>query len=198
VTTTDVHTTPLLSSGGGAGTNTRPAPAPLAAAGASRVGVAIALAMVAVGAVAVRDAVLAAGWAQGTPWLPVVLRDIDALRPGFWLMPAGTLVAVAGLGLTLTALAPRRRTASALNADTAVYLRGKDIGKIAGAAAQSVGGVLETRAKASPRRAVVRCRITGEATRDVEKSIAAAVSDALSGLRTPPRVVVRLRAEARS
>lgn len=195
--TTDLHATGAVSVDR-AGLHVLPAPAPVAAAGASRVGVAIALVLVASGAVAVRDAVLSAGWTQGSPWLPVVLRAIDNVRPGPWLVPAGIFLAVVGLGLALTALAPRRRTARLLAADTAVYLRIKDVGKIAVAAAQTVGGVLEARAKVSRRRVVVRCRITGTASRDVKNSIAAAVSDELSSLRTPPRVVVRLRTESRS
>ena len=188
-TTEPVTVDPPLAAG-----SVRRAPAPVAVAGASKVGAVLAVGVVALGALGVRDAATAAGWLTGRPWIPVAADAVDGLRPASWTVPAGIAVAVFGFVLVLVALLPRRRTAAALKADTAVYVRRRDVAAIAAAAAREVPGVLSAKAKASPRRVRVRCAVT---TADVRPTITKAVETELVVLERIPRTIVRTRMEAR-
>jgi hypothetical protein len=178
-------------------TPSRPAPAPVAAAGASRAAVVLAIGVTAIGGVAVRDALVALGWVGGAQWLPPVIDAVDGLAPRPWMVAAGAALTVVGLLLMVVALLPRRRTAVALTADSAVYLHAKDVAKLASAAAGTVPGVLEARTTSSRRKAVVRCRVTG-ATREVRDAVTEAVSRELAALQNPPRTVVHVRTESTS
>ncbi len=176
----------------------RPGPVPVAVAGAGKVAVVLALALAACGVVAVRDAVIGLGWASGSTWLPAVADTIDGITPGGWLIPAGVALAVVGLALMVIALSPRRRTAVAVRAETAVYLSVDGIAKLAAARARDVAGVVDARATASRRRVVLRCRVTRDDSGALRRSIADAVTQSLGTLERPPRVVVRTRTEETS
>lgn len=176
----------------------RRGPAPVAVAGAGKVAVVLALILAAAGGVAVRDAVIGLGWAAGSTWLPAVADTVDGATPGGWLVPAGVALALAGLALMVIALSPRRRTAVAVRAETPVYLSVAGIAALAAARARDVAGVVDARATASTRRVVLRCRVTGDDSGALRRTLTDAVTQTLSALESPPRVVVRTRTEETS
>lgn len=183
-------------------TTPRPAAVPVGAAGASYVAAFLALLVVAVGALAVRDAAVAAGWLGGIRWIPIVGDvggdAVHGLVPAGWMLPAGVAVAAVGIALVVTALAPRRKTATALVADTTVYLARSDVARVASAAAQQVPGVVAATTKASQRKVTVRCHSTGAADQEFRQSVVDAVKTELDLLRRTPRVVVRIHTKEQS
>jgi hypothetical protein len=175
----------------------RQAPATVAAAAASRAAVLLAIGVIVLGAIGIRDALIAVEWVGGTQWLPPVIDAVDGLAPAAWMVAAGVVLGVLGVVLMVTAVLPRRRTALPLTAQTAVYLRRADVAKAASAAAREVPGVLDARTTSSRRKAVVRCRATG-ATQEIREAVVEAVTGELAILQTPPRIVVRVRTESTS
>ncbi|HKV18115.1 MAG TPA: DUF6286 domain-containing protein, partial [Mycobacterium sp.] len=163
----------------------RQAPATVAAAAASRASVLLAVGVIALGAIGIRDALIAVEWIGGPQWLPPVIDAVDGLAPAAWMVAAGAVLGVLGVALMLIAVLPRRRTALPLTAQTAVYLRRADVAKAASAAAREVPGVLDARTTSSRRKAVVRCRVTG-ATQEIREAVVDAVTDELAILQTPP------------
>lgn len=174
-----------------------PASAPVAAAAASRAAVLLALVVVTAGVVGIRDALVDLGWIGGTQWLRPTRDVLDGLTPSAWMAAAGAILGVLGMALMVAALAPRRRTAVPVADSTAVYLHRADVSKLVSSAAREVPGVLDARASVSRRRVVVRCRATGH-TRELRPTVADAVAKQLEVLRTPQRVIVRLRTENNS
>lgn len=172
----------------------RPAPPPLGAAKAGYVAAILALALTGIGVVGVRDAAVHVGWLAGTPWLAGLLNDVGEVAPQTWMTPAGVGVAVLGLALVVVACLPRRSTAVAVSADSAVYLRIGDVGRVASAAAADVPGVLSATSSASSRRVTVRCRVTDDGD-GVRALVTDAVGAALQPLQHIPRITVRVTQE---
>ncbi|MEO7060746.1 MAG: DUF6286 domain-containing protein [Lapillicoccus sp.] len=159
----------------------------------SVVGLLLAVILVGVGAVGVQAALVKAGLLTGKPWLTWALDRPNGLTPAGWMLPAGAVVALVGLWLVLTALRPRPRTAVAVRAATGVFLRPRDLSRLAVAAADEVAGVQDARASATRTKVTLRITSTaGEADRDqVSDAVTAAVTARLSALEKPVRVTVR-------
>lgn len=162
----------------------------------SAVGLVLALLLVALGVVGVHDALLAAGALSGTPWIHAVARPLNELTPAVWLVPIGIALVLLGLWLLLTALRPRPRTAIALDATTGVFLRPRDVARLARNAAQGVAGV--TSVKASARRRVVTMSAEATSTQGVEEQITQAVTTRLRALAIEPSVRVTVKTEGGS
>ncbi|OBB58240.1 hypothetical protein A5757_17240 [Mycobacterium sp. 852013-51886_SCH5428379] len=173
-------------------TSVTPSPTPRKAASATYPAVGLAMGLIALGAVAVRDAVLAAGWISGTPWIPPAVHVVDGLAPAAWTVVAGAGAALVGVALVITAVAPRRRRGVPVDADTAVYVELTDVARLASAAAEQTPGVISARTSAGRRSVTVRCRVTGPVDRD---AVVADVTTVLSGLSSPPRVRVETTRE---
>lgn len=171
--------------------------APLGAAKSAFVAAFLALVLIAIGALGVRDAAVAAGWLRGEPLIPKAFDAISEFGPQPWMVPAGVALALSGIVLAVVSLLPRRPTAVAVQAGTAVYVGHGDVARVASAAALDVPGVLTATSTASARKVVVRCRATGHGD-DVRALVNEAVSDALEPLRHTPRIAVRIRQEDRS
>jgi hypothetical protein len=174
-----------------------PAPAPVAPAGATVVGFGGSLALVGLGAIAIRDALVATGLVGGEQWLPAVGRAITGIQPAPWTIPLAVALAVVGLLFVAIAFAPRRRTAVPLSAGTAVYLGNRDVATVARVTAAQVPGVLDARASSSRRRVVVSCGTTSDA-QNLRATVTDEVTRALNTLERRPRVVVRTRSEKSS
>lgn len=177
-------------------TPVRPGRAPLATAGASYLAVLIALLVIAVGVVGLRDGVIAAGWIGGTPWTPVAVDWLAALRPGGWMLPVGAVLAIAGLACVVTSIKPRRKPTAEVAAATAVFINLSDTARVATAAAESVAGVVAARSTARRGAVVVRCEVTGPLSADQRHAVEAAVGGELDALRAAPKIVVRTRTVA--
>lgn len=159
----------------------------------SAVGLLLALLVVGIGVLGVQAALVAAGLLTGKPWLTWALQRPDGVTPAGWLLPAGVVLALIGLWLLLTALRPRPRTAVAVEAVTGVFLRPRDLSRLAVAAADNVDGVQDAHASATRRKVTVRITSTAAETgRDqVSDAVTAAVTERLSALQQPVRVIVR-------
>ncbi len=171
-----------------------PAPGrpPVAAPTAGYVGAVIALMLLFAGAVALRDAAVIVGWLRGSPWTTTVISGLDGLTHRGWMTAVGVVAILIGLWTVAAALRPRRRTAFVVPARTSVWIAKPDLARLAGAAAETVPGVLAARAAASLRTVKVTADVTaGDPA--VKAAIATAVADAIGGFITAPRIKVRTR-----
>ncbi|MEO3938953.1 DUF6286 domain-containing protein [Dermatophilaceae bacterium Soc4.6] len=161
----------------------------------SLVGIVLALLVIAAGVVGAQTALVAAGALKGRSWLTSAVTAVDGLSPALWMLPVGIVVALVGLWLVLTAVKPRPRTAVALQAATGVFLRPRDVARLAAAAADDVDGVRDAHASAS--RTKVTLRITTTTADDtaeqnrVADAVRSAVAQRLSALQKPLRITVR-------
>ena len=177
---------------------TRPAPGrpPVAAPAAGYVGALIALLILALGAVALRDAAVHFGWLTGTAWIDTAVSGLDGLTYQGWMLAAGIVAILVGLWWVSAAIRSRRRTALEVPAATSVWIAKGDLARLAGAAADSVPGVLDSRASASLRKVTVTANVTaGDPA--LKAAITTAVADAVGGFTTTtPRITVRTRTGA--
>jgi hypothetical protein len=162
--------------------------------GAGRIGLVgpiMALVLTGIGFVLLHDAVAEADNRPGRTWLASVVDGLDRTTAEWWMIPAGVAVALAGVWLIVTAVRPRSRKTLAVTSQTGVFLRTRDIARLASAAADDVDGVLSASSVAS-RRAVT---VTVESDRDaVADLVRDTVSERLSALANPPKIKVRVRA----
>ncbi len=142
-----------------------------------------------VGVVGVQAALVAAGVLNGTAWLTWVIQQVDGLAPAGWMLPVGVVLVLFGLWLLLTALRPRPRTAVALTAATGVFLKPRDLSRLAVAAADQVDGVQDAKATAS--RSKVSMQIVSTGGGNVADEVRAAVTERLEALEKPVKVTVR-------
>ncbi|GAB6899365.1 DUF6286 domain-containing protein [Kineosporia succinea] len=155
----------------------------------------LALLLGAVGVVAVRDSLVQAGVLTGTTWTGTVLEGLDGLGPQTWAVPAGAAVVVAGLVLLVVALRPRPRAGLALARAEGVFLRRRDVGRLAARSARDVAGV--TAARARHRRSALRLTVVvdpGQPREPVETAVRSAVEERLRVLASPPRLRISTRA----
>jgi hypothetical protein len=174
----------------------RAAAAPRTTARASYFAVVAALVLVGIGAIALRDAAVAAGWLTGAPWITTAVTAADGWTPQAWLQPAGVVVMLLGIAAVVIAVTPRRVAAEPIGADGGTYIGLGDVAKLASAAAEDTPGVLRAASTATRRKVTVRCTVTDDG--QTRALITAAVDTALQPLAHRPRVVVRTRKENRS
>lgn len=172
------------------------AKAPVGVAPVAVTAVVVAVAVTALGVVAVRDALVAAGALSGSPWITGTVTGLDGTGPAPWVAVVGVVLLAVGLWLVLTALRPRRRTGMALRASTGVFLRPRDVGRLASHAAADVDGVLDAKASTTLRRVQVQVTTTGDP--GTEQQVRDAVTGRLSHLDPAPSVRVRARTEGRA
>jgi len=167
--------------------------APVAAPAAATVGVLLALLLLGAGVVGVRDGAVGAGWLHGAYWTRSAAQHIDGLTPQVWMIPVGVVLALVGVWWVLAALKPRRRTALALQARSAVWIRPRDLAHLLAATAERVPGVTHTSASAKRRRVSVTVDTTSTDTIAVRAEVTDAVTDRLAALASAPRVKVTAR-----
>jgi hypothetical protein len=165
---------------------------PLAPGTITVVGVLLAAAVTAAGVIAVRDSLVQANLAAGTAWTSAVVGRVDKLGPGAWLVPLAVVLVGVGLWLLVVAVRPRPRTGVALDAVTGVFLRPRDVARIARSAAQDVDGVTSARATATARRIFVTVRATSSDV-DVAPRVTEAVTGQLTALAAPPTIRVSVK-----
>jgi hypothetical protein len=162
--------------------------------GAGRIGLlgpVMALALTAIGFVLLHDAIAEADTRSGRTWLAAIIDGLDRRTAEWWMIPAGVGIALLGVWLVITALRPRSRKTLAVTSETGVFLRTRDVARIASAAADDIDGVLSASSVAT-RRAVT---VTVESDRDgVADLVRETVGQRLSALASPPKVKVRVRA----
>lgn len=155
------------------------------------VGAALSLVVIALGAVGLQTAASAVGITKSQPWLTRVIKGTDGLRPLGWMLPLGIVLVLAGLWLLASALRPRPKTAVALNAQTGVFLRPRDLARLAEHAADDVDGVAAVHARATRGKLTVRVESTGGP--GVAEAVKAAVAEQLEAVKKAPRVSVKTK-----
>lgn len=154
------------------------------------VGPVLALVLTGIGGVLLHDALAEADSRPGRTWLAAVVDGLDGSTAEWWMIPAGAAVALLGVWLIVTAVRPRSRKMLAVTSQTGVFLRTRDIARLAAAAADDVDGVLSAGSVAG-RRAVT---VTVESDRDgIADLVRETVEQRLSALVNPPKVKVRVR-----
>lgn len=172
-----------------------PAPgrSPAAAATARYVAVALALIVMFVGVVSLREAGVVLGWVGGTPWIGTAIAALNGLRSQWWMVPAGVGALLLGLWLVFVALRPRRKTVVAVDAAGSVWMRPRDVARLATHAASCVPGVEVLNSAATRRKVTMYVGITGiESDTAAKGAVAAAVGSATEILIPTPKIVVRI------
>jgi hypothetical protein len=159
---------------------------PVGTAAAAPVGVLAAVACVACGVVGVRDSLQAAGAVSGPSWTGWLAGKLETVQPGDWMIPAGVLAVVAGLLFLVAAVKPRRATHVAVGQD-GVWIRRRDIARLAAESAESVDSVISATAKSRRKTVQITVRATGDTGR-VATDLDTTLGERLAVLSPPPRI----------
>jgi hypothetical protein len=156
--------------------------------GAAVFGAVLGAALLVLCGVAIRDLVVEAGWAQGSPWLgDLAERSSDASWES-WAWPTVVALVVVGVVLLVLAAKPRKPTHLRLAGHDVMWTRRIDVARRCSAAADDVAGVDHATTVVTRRRvkSTVHCRD------DVDRSaVQAAVEGVVAELESSPRVKVR-------
>ncbi|MEP6854799.1 MAG: DUF6286 domain-containing protein [Pedococcus sp.] len=155
------------------------------------VGALLSLLVIVMGAAGLQTAASAAGISTSQPWLTRLLEASDGLRPLGWMLPVGALLVLVGLWLLVAALRPRPRTAVALKAQTGVFLRPRDMARLAEHAADDLDRVAAVHARSTRNKVTVRVESTGDP--GVAEGVRSAVTEQLATLKKAPRVAVQIK-----
>jgi hypothetical protein len=168
-------------------------------------GIVLAVLVVALGVLCVREALVADGRVDGTPWLVPAADALDGLAPSVAVAVIGAVVALLGLWLVLQAFGRRRRTrlpvstaGAAAATSTGVTIGVVDAARLARMAALDGDDVLAAHATATRRTVTVTVTVPPGA--QVTGPVQAAVARQLAPLSAPPsvKVVSRVSDELRS
>jgi len=171
----------------------RPAKRPVGIAAAAPVGVLAAVATITAGVAGVRDALQAAGVVTGPSWTGWLADKLEVLKPVDWMIPAGIIAVVVGLWFLVAALKPRRVTHVAVGHD-GVWIRRRDIARLAAESAETVDSVTSATARSRRRTLRITVRATGDTDR-VGTDLGTTIGQRLAGLSPPPRVRSRVLEE---
>lgn len=172
-------------------TSVQAAKTPVGTPGVGLLGILFALITVGLGVVMIRDAVVYAGWTSGTPWLQGLANRLGNTHADSGVLAWSIVVAVVGLVVLAFALGRRPRPPYRLTGEVPMFLTARDVGRIAGAAAESVGGVLDAKARAGRRKVRVAITTTAHSPNSgIDGTVAQEVDRRLSVLTRPPRVTI--------
>ena len=167
-----------------------PAPVPRRSPGAGYLGIVLAVLVLALGALALYEGIVQAGWTDGdTPVLTEVLEGPAVVGPHPLTAAVGVVLALLGLWMLWTALRPSGQSGFSLGGASGTWMTYGDLERIAVGTAEDCDGVLSARAHASRGRLAVRARTT---TDDVRDTIRSTLEERLSGMSKRPDVVVRV------
>jgi hypothetical protein len=161
--------------------------------GAGRIGIVgpiLAILLTGIGVVLLHDAISEADTRPGRTWLAAVVNGLNGLTAEWWLIPVGVVVALIGVWLIVTAMRPRSRKTLAVTSATGVFLRTRDIARLASAAADDVDGVLSAHSVASRRTVTVTVESD---TPGIAGHVQETVAQRLAALVDPPKIKVRVR-----
>jgi hypothetical protein len=168
-------------------------------------GLLLAVVAVVLGALFVREALVADGRIDARPWLAPAADRLDGLAPSAGLAALGVLVAVVGLWLVVLAFGRRVRTRLAVGpagtgpgGRSGVSIGIGDAARLARFAAEDVDDVLGARATASRRKVTVT--VTAPEGVRIEEQVRAAVEQQLAPLADPlaVKVVTKVSTELRA
>lgn len=157
----------------------------------SYVGPLLALMVILIGALGLQTAAAATGLTTTRAWLTRAIEGAQGLRPLGWAPLVALVLVLVGLWLLVAGLWPRPKTAVALDAETGVFLRPRDLAQLAHDAADDVDGVAAVHAQASRRKVTLTIHSTGGP--EVGQAVQAAVTQRLEALQNDIRVSVKTK-----
>lgn len=179
----------------------RAARAPVGVGSAPLVAQLLALALVALGAVGIQEALVRAGAWKTSSWTSAVVDSVDGVRYDDPIVLVLSIV-LAVLGLVLLPLGFKRRprTSVALDATTGVYLRSRDLARVAATAVEGADSVTDVDVKAGRR--TLKVQATTVASRDrkdeIAQDIRSRLTSSLDALERAPRLKVSVKTEGPS
>ncbi len=174
------------------------AKAPVGVGSAPLVAQLLALVLVVLGVVLVREALVLAGAVAGSAWTTSILDSVDGTRlTDPLVLVAGIVLAVVGLLLLPVGLLRRPRRSVALEAQTGVYLRTKDLAKVAKSAVEGADAVTDVSVEASRRALKVRAStVAGKDRNDeIARDVRERLASSLEAVEHTPRARVSVRNE---
>jgi hypothetical protein len=166
--------------------NNGPAKRPVGLAAAAPVGVLAAVVTIALGVVGVRDALQAAGAVSAPSWTGWLTGKLETVQPAEWMIPAGVIAILTGLLFLVAALKPRRVTHVAVGQD-GVWIRRRDIARLAVESAEAVDSVISATGKSRRRTVRITVRAIGDTDR-VATDLDTTIGQRLAVLSPPPRI----------
>ncbi|MCW2818661.1 MAG: hypothetical protein JWR42_1448 [Marmoricola sp.] len=176
----------------------RAAKAPVGVGSAPLVAQLLALLLIALGVVGVQEALVRSGAIHGSSWTGAAVSSVDGTR---WTDPlvlaVGIVAVVLGLLMLPVGLLRRPRRSVALQAETGVYLRTKDLAKIATAAVEGADAVTDVHVDARSRSLKVRATTVAAKDRNVEiaRDLEGRLATSLDSVEHTPRTKVYIRNE---
>ena len=174
------------------------AKAPVGVGSAPLVAQLLALVLVVLGVVLVREALVLAGAVAGSAWTTSIIDSVDGTRlTDPLVLVAGIVLAVVGLLLLPVGLLRRPRRSVALEAQTGVYLRTKDLAKVAKSAVEGADAVTDVAVEASRRALKVRAStVAGKDRNDeIARDVRERLASSLEAVEHTPRARVSVRNE---
>lgn len=174
------------------------AKAPVGVGSAPLVAQLLALVLVVLGVVLVREALVLAGAVAGSAWTTSIIDSVDGTRlTDPLVLVAGIVLAVVGLLLLPVGLLRRPRRSVALEAQTGVYLRTKDLAKVAKSAVEGADAVTDVSVEASRRALKVRAStVAGKDRNDeIARDVRERLASSLEAVEHTPRARVSVRNE---
>lgn len=168
---------------------------PVAAPAAAIVGLLAAVAVTALGAAAIRDTLVATGVISGAPWLEWLLAKTEVLKPADWMTYAGGASVLLGLWILVASLKPRRATHLAVgDTSSGVWIRRRDVARLATYTARSVDSVTSAGTKTSGHRMRITATTFGDANQ-VHDDLTTAITQRLHTITPNPRIRARVTVE---
>ncbi|MCD2143990.1 DUF6286 domain-containing protein [Gordonia paraffinivorans] len=158
--------------------------------GSAVAGAMVGVALIALCATAIRDVAVRADWLNGREWSISAAEWIADLSWQDWMWPAAMGLVGIGLLLLWVAIKPRRRSHLPL-ATPHLWTRAGDVARQCSAAVAELPGVYDADTIVTRRK--VKSTVHGRSAVADRERIAATLTDVVSVLESPPRVVVRLR-----
>ncbi|MEP6814744.1 MAG: hypothetical protein ABI873_04240 [Marmoricola sp.] len=157
----------------------------------------LALALMALGAVGIQEALVRTGVVSQESWTRTAAASLDGLAAETWMVPVFVVVALAGLLLLVVVVKPRPRKALTLSADTGVYLRTRDLSRIADGLLEGADGVTDVSTRARRRRLLVTATTLAGKDRNavLEGDLRDRLAPVLRALKSPPKVALTIRNE---
>lgn len=160
----------------------------------------IALALIGLGILGIQEALVRTSAITSSSWTSAVVDAVDGLTTATWVLIVGAVLAVLGLLLLPIVFKRRPRKTVSLSASTGVYLRTRDLGRIAEGAIAGIDTVTDVSVKASRKKVRVTATTVAGTDRnaDIADDVRARLAPSLGALEHPPRIKVSVTNEGLS
>ncbi len=155
----------------------------------------LALGLIALGVVGIQEALVRSGATTGTSWTTWVLTRLDGVTPAPWMLVVFVIAAILGILLLSIAFRRRPRKTLAVRATTGVYLRTRDLARLADHHLDGIDGITDVNSSASGNRLKVTATTFEPKTRNTTLSdtMRERLAPCLEALEPAPKVSVSIR-----